>query len=202
MKYDSREDYGNGKKYYRKCVLIDRNTFEITDGPDDMIVDEDTISKDKFICDFKMAPIVSALNKKGYETMFCCEGHIDLEVNDKGNNCFSNPFVMFKAGKNFNRYCTYLANLPRQFDVRIDNRSFENLEDELGKTYEKEQVIDPAEKRISIYTTCYYAYEEDGEFFECNPDILDTETFNKYNDIDLGELAKWVDTLPDLTSFE
>ncbi len=48
-----------------KDVFINKKTFEIKD------VDENV-----FICDRYIAPSIAELNKKGYKTLFSCEGHI------------------------------------------------------------------------------------------------------------------------------
>ena len=48
-----------------KDVFINKKTFEIEDEDENV-----------FICDRHIAPAVAELNKKGYKTLFSCEGHI------------------------------------------------------------------------------------------------------------------------------
>ena len=51
-------------------AYININTFDILECP----LKENI--EDYFECDEFIAPIISLLNKKGYRTKFCCEGHL------------------------------------------------------------------------------------------------------------------------------
>ena len=51
--------------------IINRNTFDICKHAED--------HKDVFICDKEIAPAISLLNKKGYETYASCSGHYKIE---------------------------------------------------------------------------------------------------------------------------
>ncbi len=51
-------------------AYININTYDILEVPEKEELD------DYFECDEFIAPIISLLNKKGYKTKFCCEGHL------------------------------------------------------------------------------------------------------------------------------
>ncbi len=51
-------------------AYININTYDILEVPEKDDLD------DYFECDEFIAPIISLLNKKGYKTKFCCEGHL------------------------------------------------------------------------------------------------------------------------------
>lgn len=51
-------------------AYININTYDILELPEKDDLD------DYFECDEFIAPIISLLNKKGYKTKFCCEGHL------------------------------------------------------------------------------------------------------------------------------
>ena len=51
--------------------IIDKTTFDICKHAED--------HKEVFICDKEIAPAISLLNKKGYETYASCSGHYKIE---------------------------------------------------------------------------------------------------------------------------
>ena len=196
MKYRC-NDYNEDNIIYRECVFIDKNTFDI-EVADDSIIDLDDVPEDKFICDILIAPLISKMNKKGYKTMFCCQGHLD-EFKDEDGEVYRSCiplYIMFEAGDNLDKYIDYLFKLPRQFDVRIDRRMTETYEKEIEVTYNNPEKICPENKRISIYSSLPYMYSD--EIDDIDPDSISIEEFNNYNNKDLKHLTDWVNDLPDL----
>jgi len=56
-------------------------------------VDQEDKDDDMFTCDDKLVPYIVSLNKAGYRTQFCCQGHI--EVSDVAYG-ISRPYVIFQ----------------------------------------------------------------------------------------------------------
>lgn len=54
-----------------KNSIIDKTTFEVCTHAEDY--------PNVFICDKSIAPVISILNKKGYETFASCSGHYRIE---------------------------------------------------------------------------------------------------------------------------
>lgn len=54
-------------------LYIDKETYDIVMNKKN--------DESYFECDDNMAPIISILNKKGYKTAYCCEGHIGFADN-------------------------------------------------------------------------------------------------------------------------
>lgn len=74
-------------------AYINKNDFSILD----YIKDED--QENYFECDELIAPAISLLNKKGYETIFCCSGHPFGHVQTTTNGrlrLFGKFYVYFK----------------------------------------------------------------------------------------------------------
>lgn len=71
---------------------------------------------DMILVENKMAKVISLLNSKGYETVCCCEGHME-------GNYVSLPYISFKQ----NVPCNIFMSLPDGWYVDID--SLETPED-------------------------------------------------------------------------
>jgi hypothetical protein len=208
MKYDSCDkNYccGNeeGENIYRDCYLLNLKTFKLTDGPDDMIVSEDDIPKDTIIVDRAIAKTVRELNRKGYKTIYSCQGHFDKDIykDDKGeyHSGISVPYVMFEAGEYLNKYIDHIFKIPRQFDIEICDRLSDTAEEELELSYGYNHKTDFSKKRIAIRSKMSYIYEDTEEGMCFDVDRLSVKKFNTYNAMDLIALAGWVHELPDLT---
>ena len=208
MKFDSCDkNYccGNegGENIYRNCLLLNLKTFELIDGPDDMIVSEDDIPEDTIIVDTGIAAIVRDLNKKGYKTIYSCQGHFDKNIykDDKGeyHSNISVPYVLFEAGEFLNKYIDHIFRIPRQFDIEICDELSDTAEEELELNYGDHET-DFSKKRIAIRSKMSYIYYDDPKEGMCfDVDRLSVTKFNTYNAIDLIALSKWVNELPDLT---
>ena len=210
MKYDTFEDNVccDGGKLYRDCLLVNLKTFQIQDrpnesvsNPENLIISDEDIPEGCIIVDSLMAPIVLELNKKGYKTLYSCQGHLDKDIyNGEGGEKYSGvtcTYVIFEAGPHLDRYIKNLLSVPRQFEVRIDNGGLaDNMSEELERTYgiHRDQRFN---KRIAIYSSMPYIYSDDMD--DIDYDKIDPEMFNKYNRSDLTMLAAWVGELPDLT---
>ena len=211
MKYDTFEDNVccNGGKLYRDCLLVNLKTFQIQDHPDnfvgdptDLVISDEDVPEGCIIVDTLMAPIILELNKKGYKTLFCCQGHLDKDVyNGEGGEKYSGvtcTYIIFEAGPHLDRYIKNLLNVPRQFEVRIDNGGLaDSMSEELERTYgiHRDMVFN---KRVAIYSSMPYIYSDDMEGVDY--DKIDPEMFNRYNRADLMMLAAWVGGLPDLNN--
>ena len=208
MKYDTYEtnqccgDDKEGEKIYRNCLLLNLKTLELIDGPDDMIVSEDNIPEDTIIVDAGIAEIIRELNKKGYKTIFSCQGHFDKDIyKDKDGDYHSGmsaPYIMFEAGEFLNKYITHIFRIPRRFEVEISDNLLDTAEKEIKLNYGNYNV-DSSKRRIIIRSKLSYVYRDtdDGLYFDV--DQLSVKKFNAYNTMDLIALAKWVDELPDLS---
>ena len=191
-----------GENIYRNCLLLNLKTFELTDGPDDMIVSEDNIPENKIIGDIAIAEIVKKLNQKGYKTLYSCQGHFDKDIykDDQGeyHSSISAPYVMFEAGEFLDKYIDHIFRIPRRFEVEICDKVADTAEEEIELNYGS-NIVDSSKKRIVIRSKLSYVYEdiEDGICFDA--DNLSIKRFNTYNAMDLIALEKWVDELPDLT---
>lgn len=192
MKYDSGEDYGDVKKVYRDCVLVDKKYFSINANYPDEIIDINNPPKGYFVCDKLIAPIICRLNAKGYETLFSCQGHIDhIEGYDRPS--LNLPYVMFKVGKHFDRYYKYLFKLPKQFEVEISS-DIDDVEEAVKDTYFYHNIDKMEDRRITIRSNAIYSYTD-----QYGDNNLTDEIFNKFNNIDIADLMDWVEQLPDLT---
>jgi hypothetical protein len=210
MKYDTFEDNVccSGGKLYRDCLLVNLKTFQIedhiggfVDDPKDLIISDDDIPEGYIIVDSLMAPIILDLNRKGYKTLYSCQGHFDKNIyNGEGGEKYSGvtaTYIVFEAGPHLDRYINNLLSIPRQFEVRIDNGKLaDSRDEELEKTYGVHR-DKGSNKRISIYSSMPYIYTDDMEMIDY--DKIDPEMFNRYNRADLMMLGSWVRGLPDLT---
>lgn len=84
----------------KQFCYIDKNDFKITDEA----------SPNSFKCDINIAPIVIILNKKGYITEYCCEGHYL-------KNGFIQTYILFSEDKHKKNL---IKHLPNGFKHRID----------------------------------------------------------------------------------
>jgi hypothetical protein len=195
-----------GEIIYRNCLLLNLKTFELTDGPDDMIVSEDNIPEDTVIVDVAISEIVRNLNRKGYKTLYSCQGHLDKDIykdnSGKYHSGTSVQYIMFEAGKFLNKYIDHIFRIPSQFYIEICDKLSDSIEEELKLSYGNHRT-DFSKKRITIKSKMSYAYHEDPKGGMCfDVDGLSVKKFNTYNTIDLMALAKWVDELPDLSKEE
>lgn len=186
MKYVG-EKYGE-EKILRDCVFINKNNFDIIFDPDesDIIIDElKDVPEDCIYCDKDIAPIVRNLNRKGYNTVFSCQGHFDYV--EKINDYFmSNMYVMFKLDEdNYHRYMRELFKLPPMLHFEVSDW-FDDIHEEVINEFSG----DPSKckRAVTIYANHRYLGT-----------ISDQEDFQYFNRIELLNLKKWVDTLPDLT---
>ena len=62
--------------------IIDRETFKVYTHSEDY--------HKAFICDKFLAPVVATLNKKGYKTFACCQGHYKVEFYEYFNENLDN----------------------------------------------------------------------------------------------------------------
>ena len=190
-------------KIYRNCLLLDLKTYELIDGPDDMIVSGVNIPKDCIIVDTGIAEIVRDLNKKGYKTIYSCQGHFDKDIfKDKQGEFHSGisaPYLMFEAGEFLNKYITHIFQLPTQFEVEIDDNIYDTADETMDKAYRNPRRVNSSKKRIVIRSKMLYVYEDTEEGLCFDVDTLTTKKFNTYNAMDLIALSKWVNELPDLS---
>ena len=195
MKYDSGEDYGDGKKWYRDCVLLDLNTLLIDAGNEDDIIDIDNLPPNTIICDEGIADIVYLLNRKGYKTIFSCEGHLDVDVNEAHNNSATAMYVVFEVG-NIDRYYKHLFNLPRNFKFDVYN-PIKDFKEEVEEVYKKPKFNEEPHinRMIAIYSNCAF-FEMDEESID-SPELVKNYEFYKMKDH--FTLLRWVEGLPDLT---
>lgn len=91
-------------------AYININTYDILEEPEKEELD------DYFECDEFIAPIISLLNKKGYRTKFCCEGHLY-------DAAMTTQFTPFDKNKepNENNILGYVSH------EKIDNGKFKYL---------------------------------------------------------------------------
>ena len=205
MKYFNGETTEENEKIYRDCMILNLSNLKLEDGPDDLIISEDNIAEDAIIVDTGIAEIVRDLNKKGYKTLFSCQGHLDKDIfKDKKGELHSgitSTYIMFEAGEFLNKYITHIFQLPIQFEVEIDDNICDTAAAILNKTYywNYRNTINSSKKRITIQSKMSFIFtdEEDGLSFDV--DKLSVEKFNRYNTMDLRALAEWVNNLPDLT---
>ena len=190
MKYDAMVDFDeevNGEKIYRDCVFINKNNWDIIDeeeGKNTIIDIEKDVPKDCFIVDKKMANIVRDLNRKGYKTLYSCQGHYDRD--SETTFVLSNLYVTFELGDKYQYFLKNLVELPRAFHFEITH-SFEDVDDEIAMSF---GFKDPNENNlmVGIYANSYYV-----------DNIHSVEEYNIFNRMELCYLQKWVDKLPNIT---
>ena len=194
----------NGGIIYRDCLFVNLKTLQIQDHPDDFVGDpKDLIISSKdipegcIVVDALIAPIILELNKKGYMTIYSCQGHMDknicMEKGFKKYNHLTSTYVIFEAPQP-ERYMENLINPPHQFEVTIESAGRSDARTEaLRKIYGVRRYKDYNNKSISIHAPIPYLCDE------LNDDNLDQEVFDKYTEINLMMLASWVGKLPDLT---
>lgn len=101
--------------------------------------------------DPNIADDISILNKKGYITKYCCEGHIS------DHQYISAPYIYFN-----NMHCDIAKNLPKTWYVDNDgydgfvirgdiNNSKKKILEDLHKMVEKLPEVDKHKKRSHIY---------------------------------------------------
>jgi len=206
MKYDSCEiNYCCGDKeerIFRNCLLLNLKTFEFIDGPDNIIVYEGNTFKDTIVVDVAIADIVRDLNRKGYKTLYSCQGHFDKDIfkddNGEYHSSISAPYVMFEAGEFLDKYIDHIFRIPRRFEVEICDEAADTAEEEIELNY-KSNIVDYSKKRIVIRSKLSYVYTDTEEGICFDADNLSVKRFNTYNAMDLIALTQWVDELPDLT---
>ena len=207
MKFDTYEtnhccEDKEEEKIYRNCLLLNLKTYELIDGPDDMIVSEDNIPEDTIIVDVGIAEIIRDLNKKGYKTIFSCQGHFDKDIfkDNEGeyHSGISAPYIMFEAGEFLNKYITHIFRIPRQFEVEICDKLLDTAEIEIQANYGHYGIYS-SKKRIVIRSKMSYVYEDTDDGLCFDVDKLSVNKFNAFNTMDLIALSKWVGELPDLS---
>ena len=112
-----------------RYIIKDRSITNSMDLPGNI---EITYPMDNFPCDDLIAPAVAELLKRGYQTKYCCQGHIapdlvndistvhgtdipiveNFEVFSSPNMCV--PYIMFE--KSVTRHDLY--NLPSSWEIR------------------------------------------------------------------------------------
>ena len=208
MKYKIDSDiYKYNRDVYRDCVLVDlnKNVIDIGKmGERDAIIDPEQLPEGIICCDTHIASAVLMLNKKGYKTLYSCEGHFDEDIDDSGNNNLTTPYIMFETGKEIVNYAKNLIMLPRQFTLRIDAPSLPTVNEEVEGAYGEDRhnryYESRKKKRISIYSNLVYGFRDDSDFID--PSIVTREMFDKYNSKDVRDITAWVSLLPDLTKGE
>ena len=70
----------------KNMTLINKETFDILESINFEALQEfkcgiDINPDDYFECDEEIAPIICLLNKKGYRTKYCCQGHLYDSIN-------------------------------------------------------------------------------------------------------------------------
>lgn len=88
------------EKKYEEDVTVNINDQEVT-------------------LDKSIAKDIVKLNKKGYETLFCCSGHKEKLTN--GNTSYSCFYVIIKIKKDFD-YNRFFKNFPRELHAAITLR--------------------------------------------------------------------------------
>ena len=195
------DDYEIDHEIYRKCVLLDLNKLEIYSGfedEEDKIIDPEELHEGTICLDPLIAPAVLILNRKGYKTMFSCEGHYDKDVDGKGKNVIITPFIMFEAG-DVTKYARCLTMLPRQFELAIDTPALSKdstVEEEIKAAYGESKYNGSPKKRITIYSDLVYAWQDGTDSIDANK--ITEEEFKKYNRKDIDDITTWVCMLPDL----
>ena len=159
--------------------IIDKTTFDICKHAED--------HKDVFICDKEIAPAISLLNKKGYETYASCSGHYKIEFYEwfdedinKLEELKNNPRIIIKniKEKSFDYWSEVDKTLiyilfKKQYDFQILPEGFK---------------IDTSEGRTSIEYQINF-YDEFGNRKKRN--IVEKEIEEKCN-----ILKEWVEKLP------
>ena len=195
----------NGNKIYRDCLFVNLKLLQIQDHPDgfigdlkdlkDLIISDKDIPANCIVVDALIAPIILELNKKGYKTIYSCQGHFDKDIcmkeGGKKHNCITSTYVIFEAPQP-ERYMEDLINPPLQFEVKIETVGLPDTRTEgLQRIYGVHRHKKYNKKRVSIYSLMPCS---DDELFEMNQEV-----FDKYTRVNLTRLASWVVALPDLT---
>lgn len=69
-------------------------------------------SEDTFECDDLIAPIITILNKKGFTTEFCCEGHWEWTDTEHISSMLDVPYITFVVG-------FHLPNIPDGWHIDV-----------------------------------------------------------------------------------
>lgn len=162
-----------------------------------------------FECDDYMCPIISALNKKGYKTTGCCQGHIgNFEYYDSWKYppiVYIVPYIKFEseAFKNFS-----IIDFPDYWNLRIDifkdddntvppikkiiidikdSQSVKSFIDASGNNISKSIVLDCTMHSHPVYSTHFYD-ENNLDYAYRLMDIYRNH---------IKKLSKWVSALPE-----
>ncbi len=178
-------------------AIIHSRTFDIyTTTPNQEVL------KESFECDDLIAPIIRALNLKGYKTAFCCAGH--------PYRCENNYFLSAEEKPS-------LETVPIKGTYSIKEVSFEDLPEDnqqyfsnrTGKIFEGWYTVFES-AYISFAPGCapsfdslleknpngYYAGEEDYLMIVLPEDFDNPYAFFSEQLLRMQELMEWVQALP------
>ena len=185
-----------GNKIYRDCLFVNLKTMQIQDHPQgfvgdpkDLVISDYKIPEGCIVVDALMAPVVLELSKKGYRTIYSCQGYFDKDVNEgeKYGNIRSTS-IIFEAPRP-ERYMKNILNVPKQFEVKIESVGLPDIKNEAIEKIYGIHRDKKYNKRISIYSLM--PFYSDGS--------IDQEMFDGYTKENIIALAAWVGELPDLT---
>lgn len=107
---------------------------------------------DLFEIDEEMIPIIIQLRSKGYDTLFCCQGHLTGSTNQVyimlDESPFKNGFTDI-TGK-------FLVNLPEGFEIRLSSSLIYNESTEVYEKIETTMIENIELEKKSVDEEDYY----------------------------------------------
>ncbi|WP_026653420.1 hypothetical protein [Butyrivibrio proteoclasticus] len=183
-------------------ALINKNTFDILqsidfNGFETFDCGKGFNKEDYFECDEEIAPVISLLNKKGYKTKFCCQGHLYDSIGCgafslnmyEGYDIYENVPGIIQIENEDRKMPSVIFRQQVSSDMYIIFEDASNLPEPPKGFYLKNNKLETDIFPKSISCTDKYMQDKPYSFFTKKIKLLSL-------------LYKWVEELPDADNIE